>query len=183
MSDEHEQENEYQSRKEIRENYSTVMRVHSIPLLSFLTRYLANSAAASDIAQDAFVKAYFNLDHFDESRSFSKWLYTIAGNLARDHIRQQIRQASRNRHYVESWSLQESQSGITKEEAQLERALIKLPDGLREPIVLHYQMDWSVDDISRHLKITQGAVKVRLFRAREELRRIVQEFEEGENHE
>ena len=155
------------------------MRIHSAPMLSFLTRYLADAVAAEDIAQDAFVRAYFQLHQFDESRSFSKWLFTIAGNIARDHLRHRVRRDSNNRLYAESWITCDPQTEIPEEEAHLDRALSMLPDGLREPVVLHYQMDWSVAKIALHLKIQEGAVKVRLYRAREELRRLVRGFTEG----
>ena len=48
---------------------------------------LGNAHEAEDIAQEAFIRAYVNIDSFDINRKFSTWLYRIATNLTIDRIR------------------------------------------------------------------------------------------------
>lgn len=48
---------------------------------------LGNVHEAEDIAQEAFIRAYVNIDSFDINRKFSTWLYRIATNLTIDRIR------------------------------------------------------------------------------------------------
>lgn len=166
-------ENEIPStRQSIREDYDRIVTLHRTPLLAFLTRYLADSGAAADVAQDAFVRAYFTLDRFDDRRPFSRWLFTIAANLARDYLRKAGRRQQRLQAAVQEERLTEpsGESGKEEEMAALDREIAALPEGMREPIVLHYQMDWPLAEIARHLGTTEGAVKTRLHRAREILR-------------
>jgi RNA polymerase sigma-70 factor (ECF subfamily) len=166
-------ENETPSTREsIRENYDQIVTLHRTPLLAFLTRYLADSGAAADVAQDAFVRAYFTLDRFDDRRPFSRWLFTIAANLARDYLRKANRMQQRLQVAVHEGRLAEpsTDSGQEEEMAALEREITTLPEGMREAVVLHYQMDWPLAEVARHLDTTEGAVKTRLHRAREILR-------------
>jgi len=162
------------TRREIREAFETIVSTYQTPLLSFLARYLADASAAADVAQEAFVRAYFRLDHFDDRRPFGPWLFTIAGNLARDYLRRHQRREARLQAYEppEAPAFADAESG---EAAALDRAIAALPDGLREPIVLHYQMDWPLAEIAQHLGVQEGAVKTRLHRARRQLREMIQE--------
>lgn len=155
------------TRREIRADYDRLVTRHRTPLLAFLTRYLADTAAAADVAQEAFVRAYFQLDRYEEGRPFGPWLFTIAGNLARDHLRRAARQ---RRHLAEAAPLLAPAGSTEKAGDALDRAIAALPDGLREPILLHYQLDWSLAAIAAHLGVREGAVKTRLHRAREILR-------------
>lgn len=52
---------------------------------------LGNVHEAEDIAQEAFIRAYVNIDSFDINRKFSTWLYRIATNLTIDRIRKRSR--------------------------------------------------------------------------------------------
>lgn len=161
---------EPRTREEIRDHYERIVTIHRPALQAFLTRYLADATAASDVAQEAFVRAYFQLDRYDDRRPFSRWLFTIAGNLARDFLRQRAR---RERHLEAASPFlggEENAGDCDDEGERLDRAIAALPDGLREPIVLHYQLDWSLAEIARHLDLREGAVKGRLHRARERLR-------------
>lgn len=161
---------EPRTRAEIRTNYERLVHAYTPPLLSFLRRYLACPADGEDVAQEAFVRAYQKLDHFDERGVFSRWLFTIAGNLARDLLRKRHRQAFHADDLEMPGPAVNTVAPATdsaEDEAEaLEREVTALPDDLRQPIVLHYQLDWPVADIARHLGIREGAVRTRLHRAR-----------------
>jgi len=57
------------------------------PLYRFVVRYLGDSEEAHDICQEAFLKAYTNLDRFRGQAKFSSWLYQIALNQCRTQFR------------------------------------------------------------------------------------------------
>ncbi len=56
-------------------------------ILNFVYRLIGNRETAEDVTQEAFIKAYRNLDVFDPQKKFTSWLYTIARNLAKNALR------------------------------------------------------------------------------------------------
>jgi RNA polymerase sigma-70 factor (ECF subfamily) len=163
------------SREILRQRFEEVVRLHEPRLRRFLLRYTGQTHAADDLAQDTFVRAYNHLDRFDDRLPFGPWLYTLAANLARDFLRARARREglSNNSDFVPELADSAPDPGAAlrgqERTEALERALLRLPETLREPILLHYELDWSVAAIATHLRIDEGAVKTRLHRARRQL--------------
>jgi len=166
-----------QTREEIRSRFGEVVRQFRAPLISFLQRYVGDEQSAADLAQETFVKSYFQLERFDDRRPFHAWLFTIAANGARDHIRKHFRSPLiSDEEASESASEQPAPDRVMEARESreaLDSAIALLPITLREPILLHYQLDWPVAEIARHLGIDQGAVKTRLHRARQRLHTLL----------
>jgi RNA polymerase sigma-70 factor (ECF subfamily) len=164
-------------RDQIRDDFGSVVREHRTQLISFLRRYTADEHAAADLAQDTFVKAYFQLARFDDSRPFAPWLFTIAANIARDFLRKNSREHSLPEHendIAAPTHLAPDRALVARErQAAVDAAISSLPSALREPILLHYQLDWPVAEIAAHLHLEPGAVKTRLHRARRALQQIL----------
>src|SRR5947208_2903287 len=57
------------------------------PVYSLIARMVQDPAAAEDLAQEVFVKAFRRLDTYDTERKFSSWLFKIAHNTTIDHLR------------------------------------------------------------------------------------------------
>jgi RNA polymerase sigma-70 factor, ECF subfamily len=141
-----------------------------------VTRYLlsrADSAAeAGEWVQECFVRAYCALAKGDRPRHPLAWLLAIARNVYVDAVRARTRErAARERlallmgpGWRSPWH-----DGVTRR-VVVGQALESLPPDLREPVLLHYFAGLSVRDVAGHLEITAGAVKTRLWRAREALR-------------
>jgi RNA polymerase sigma factor (sigma-70 family) len=177
------------TREGLRQEFAAVVRRFQLPVLAFLQRYLGAGDDAPDLAQETFVKAFFQLDKFDDQRAFEPWLFTIAANLARDFLRKRKREALVFQDVGED-DPAETQSAklatdaghhaapdalLSRQESRraLEAAIARLPLSLREPILLHYQLDWPVAEIAQHLKLDEGTVKVRLHRARRKLHEML----------
>lgn len=64
-----------------------LMRRHREPLFHFAFRMVRNGVAAGDIVQEAFVRAYFAAARFKPKATVKTWLYSIALNVSRDHLR------------------------------------------------------------------------------------------------
>lgn len=162
------------SRDQLRNDFGSVVREQRPPLIAFLRRYTGDENAASDLAQDTFVKAYFQLNRFDDRRPFGPWLFTIAANAARDYLRKTAREVP----LPDEDTLPDPAASpapddilLTRERQEaLNAAITALPPVLREPILLHYQLDWPVAEIAAHLNTEPGAIKTRLHRARRLLR-------------
>lgn len=160
-----------------------LMERHATPLFHFLCRMLGNEEDANDLAQETFVRVFRARASFRTDEKFSTWLYVIAANLARNHFRWR----SRHPHVsLEAESPETEQTlgdtipasnpapheqTLAAERASAVRAAVhKLPDDLREAIVLCEWEERSVAEAAAILESTPKAVESRLYRARQILR-------------
>src|SRR5215213_6237207 len=60
-------------------------------LLSFVNRMIGDRERSEDLVQEAFVRVYRHLHHFDHSKKFSTWIFVIASNLAKNELRRGAR--------------------------------------------------------------------------------------------
>jgi len=60
-------------------------------LLRFVRSRVKDAHAAQDLVQEVYIKASRNRERFDDTRSFSSWIYTIARNACIDHLRRRVR--------------------------------------------------------------------------------------------
>ncbi|MCX5783820.1 MAG: RNA polymerase sigma factor [Elusimicrobia bacterium] len=140
-------------------------------------RMSANTQDAEDLTQSAFVKIYFSLKRYDVSRKFSTWVYTIALNTARNHIKRKsiLRFFSLDGDGEEFDNLPDPDiSAIEKILAQtraqeIEDALNKMPMPLKETFIPFYLHDKSVSETAQITALSENAVKLRLMRARKYL--------------
>lgn len=160
-----------------------LMERHASPIFHFLCRMTGNEDDANDLAQEAFVRVFRSRDSFRRGEKFSTWLYTIAANLARNHFRWRSRHPNVSLD-VESPATEQTlgstlpatdpapaEQALAHERAQVVRAaVLKLPDDLREAIVLCEWEEKSVAEAAAILKSTPKAVESRLYRARKQLR-------------
>jgi RNA polymerase sigma-70 factor (ECF subfamily) len=162
---------------------NTLMDRHAPRIFHFLCRMLGNEEDASDLAQETFVRVYNARESYKSARKFSAWLYTIAGNLARNHLRWRARhpQVSLD---AESETTEQSladsipantatprQTMLAAERAASVRAAVQsLPDEMREAIVLCELEEMAVAEAAAVLESTPKAVESRLYRARQLLR-------------
>lgn len=160
-----------------------LMERHATLVFHFLCRMLNNEADANDLAQETFVRVFRARDQFRPSGKFSTWLFTIAGNLARNQIRW------RTRHPNVSLDAEagptetnladilpatqptpNEQSVAAERTNAVRKAVQRLPEGLREAIVLCEWEERTVAEAAAVLQTTPKAVESRLYRARKILR-------------
>jgi RNA polymerase sigma-70 factor, ECF subfamily len=162
---------------------NALMDRHAPRIFHFLCRILGNEEDANDLAQETFVRVYRARESYKPGQKFSTWLYTIAGNLARNHLRWRARhpQVSLD---AESETTEQSladsipantatprQTLIAAERAASVRAAVQsLPDDMREAIVLCELEEMAVAEAAAVLESTPKAVESRLYRARQLLR-------------
>lgn len=145
-------------------------------------RMLGNTAEAEDIAQEAFVRAYVNLDTFDVKRKFSTWLYRIATNLCIDRIRKKkpdyyLDAEVPGTEGLDMYSQIASDRELPEEEVEkmemqdrIQYEISRLPDKYRTIIILRYMEELQLQEIADILEIPLGTVKTRVHRGREALR-------------
>jgi len=136
-------------------------------------------AAAEDVTQETFVRAFTHLDAYDEKRPFFPWLATIAVRLSQNWLTRHGRLRDREGTELdESTSVESSpdplETYILDESARrLWQSVSALPSGERTAVILYYREEMTVSDIARALGVASGTVKTLLFRARRRLRRIL----------
>lgn len=160
-----------------------IMDRHAPAVFRFLCRMLGNEDDANDLAQDTFVRVYRARESYKSDQKFSTWLFTIAGNLARNQFRWRSRHPnvsldaeSETTEQTLGDTLQSSmasphQATIATERAEAVRAAVQnLPDDMREAIVLCECEEMAVAEAAAVLQSTPKAVESRLYRARNLLR-------------
>lgn len=168
---------------------NALMDRHAQAIFCFLMRLLGNEDDASDLAQETFVRVYRARESYDPARKFTTWLYSIAANLARNHLRW------RARHPAVSMDGTKDEGGqglkdtlpaegatpgeavVSEELVQTVRAAVQqLPENLREVVVLCEWQDCSMAEAAAILGTTVKAVESRLYRARQLLRETLKPY-------
>jgi len=141
-------------------------------------RMLGERTEAEDASQEAFIRAYNNLDRYDVSRSFKTWLLSIASNHCIDRLRKRrLKYLSLDDplpgHMQLSLTSDQNtpeQEAVSHERSERIQALLdELSPDDRAGIILKYWYDYSYAEIAEALDTTESAVKSRLFRARRSL--------------
>jgi RNA polymerase sigma-70 factor, ECF subfamily len=144
-------------------------------------RMTGRTADAEDLAQEAFLQAFARLRDFRVGLRFHPWLYTIALNLCRNHLRRRAilqwvpigaRRPGDERPPAEfrGRSLDPEQALLEQEdERRLQDAIQALPVKYREVFLLRQAQELSYEEIAEVTGLKASTVEVRLFRARQKL--------------
>ncbi|MEX0937097.1 MAG: sigma-70 family RNA polymerase sigma factor [Pirellulales bacterium] len=141
-------------------------------------RLLAWPEDVADVVQEVFVTALAKRSQFRSESRLATWLTAIAVNHCRRHRRTQwfrLRRLHRVRSEVESSGGAEAERAdaavVRTEQGQaVQAAVARLPHRYREVIVLHYLEELPIEEVSRLLGLSRGAVDTRLSRARKKLK-------------
>jgi len=158
---------------------------------NYVCRMIDRPEDAEDITQEVFVRAYQSIDRFRGDSSFQTWIFRIATNLCVDYSRRAKRQVrtawsvddplseeepDRCREIPDARRLPEQELQRRELQHQVRMALTKLSEKLRTVLVLYDIQGMSYEEISHTLNIPIGTVKSRLFNARAELGKRLQDY-------
>ena len=143
--------------------------LHSSKSYNTAYRILQDPDVTKDAVQDSFIKVYKNISSFEFESSFSTWFYRILVNTCLDYLRKKDTiEIFDDQRYNE-----ESYSGDIKE--MLDKEIALLPDAYRTVFVLYEVEGFSHTEISSILKIAVGTSKSNLHRAKEILKKKLQD--------
>ena len=156
-------------------------------LLNFVYRTVGDRERAQDLVQETFVRVYRHLERFDQTKKFSTWIYTIAGNLAKNELRnrsrnplvlfQTIKKNWDADHRPLEWEdTQYKPDDLYRKrflKEKVEAAVAELPEHHRIVFVLRELEGKTYEEIAEITGCNLGTVKSRLNRARNNFARIV----------
>jgi RNA polymerase sigma-70 factor (ECF subfamily) len=159
--------------------FDRIFTEYSAPIYNYVLRMVGDRDRAADIAQDTFIKAYRKLDTLTDPSSTRSWLYRIATNTAIDEMRRRRNVApiatndERPVEQADGGPGPETQvlSGLMDE--RISRALLHLKPNHRQCLILSDVEDMSAVQIGEVMRMSNGAVRVLLCRARGEMRRLL----------
>lgn len=168
-------------REKDKELYGEIIRRYQEKLLRYVEKIVRDEHIAQDAVQEAFIKAYVNLNSFNTNKKFSSWIYRISHNEAINLIKKEKKKVSLGKNKWMSEMIEDKNVDIEKEFERKEliktvRKLLKrLPVKYRSPITLFYLEEKSYEEISDILRIPVGTVGTRINRGK----KIIAKFYKG----
>jgi RNA polymerase sigma-70 factor (ECF subfamily) len=166
--------------------FEELVRRHQKRMFNMAYRLLGDYDEAANVVQDAFLSAYRGIGDFEERARFSTWLHTILINHSRNRLKQLRAQRLHEPFSLDDPLLSDSGQikiepasdepsaleGLERRDIQekVQQCISKLDSEYREVIILRDMQGFSYEEISDVLRIPEGTVKSRLFRARESLK-------------
>ncbi len=152
-----------------RDAFEELFRRHAPRLRGWFQRSLSGEEVAKDLVQQTFLHLHRARADYRSGMPLRPWLYTIAANAKRQHLRTRRRKPETafdpDRHEPSRGP------GVsTPRERLVQRALLQLDEGQRDVVVLHYYQGFSFPEVAQILGISTSAAKVRAHRAYEKLR-------------
>lgn len=174
------------ARKGDHEAFAALVNEHQRYVYNLALRVLKNEEEALDLTQEAFVRAWTALPNFRGQSRFRTWLYRIVTNLCYNRLPSLRRSLNELGDDVITEipetdpAFDNPARGMESRELRsyLHKAMDNLDENYRLLISLRYQNELSYEEIAATLNLPLGTVKTGLFRAREQLRRALERYQE-----
>ena len=171
--------------------FNELVRAYERRVFALVLRMLGNRAEAEDLAQEVFVQVFKAIGNFRGDSKLSTWIYRIAINLCKNRAKY-----NRVRHAGEQDELEEVAERVPLGEARranvgqverpdemvagkqveliVQRAILQVEDSFRQCLVLRDVEELSYEEIGEITGLPPGTVKSRIFRARAQLKELVE---------
>ncbi|HLV33595.1 MAG TPA: sigma-70 family RNA polymerase sigma factor [Spirillospora sp.] len=156
--------------------FAELVNTYQNAVYNLCYRMLGERTEAEDATQEAFLRAYLNIDRYDPARSFKTWVLSIASNHCIDRLRKRrltwlsLDEPLPPNIHLSSDEPEPEQAAVHNERSQAIQTLLStLSSEYRAAVVLRYWYDYSYAEIADILDTTESAIKSRLFRARQSL--------------
>jgi RNA polymerase sigma-70 factor (ECF subfamily) len=155
-----------------RQAYSLLVRKYQSAIYNLAYRMTANSQDAADLTQDIFIRAYTYLWRYNTRKKFFTWLYTIALNTIRNHLKK----SKRYKHTQEiNWAEHQFPVQVDMPEAEeISSYLSRLDLETRALIILKYQQELSFEEIAKITGKSVSALKMRIYRGLDKLKEMLE---------
>ena len=157
-------------KRDLEKEFETKYNNYGKMLFRIAFLYVGNSADAEDILQDVFIKYLSKEQKFKDIEHEKAWFIRVTQNKALDYLRKKGRK-SLSLDDIETFTYEKESSS-----AEILKKVLALPEKYKSSVVLYYYNDYTVEEISRILKISKSAVKMRLKRSREILKIELEDY-------
>jgi len=166
------------------EAYELLVKRYKDPLMNFVYRFVGDKDISGDIVQETMIKFYLNKNSYRSFAKFSTWIYTIAGNLAKNELKRRKRRVifSLSNHDDDEKSIQVADKTFFSPEVQtdsnikndlIQKALLKVKPVYREIVILRDVQGLSYEEIADISGLSIGTVKSRINRGRSQLQKLL----------
>ncbi len=166
------------------EFYEALVKRYKDPLMNYVFRYVGDRNVCADIVKETMIKFYLNKDSYKSFAKFSTWIYTIAGNLAKNELKRRKRRniLSLSNNDNDEQPLQIEDSSILQPDAILDgkikneiiqKALLKVRPVYRDVVILRDIQGFSYEEIAEIKDLSIGTVKSRINRGRTKLQKLL----------
>lgn len=159
-----------------RSAFETLVTRHQRNVYRLCYRFVPNHEDASELAQDAFVRAYRSLAKFEGQSQFSTWLHRITVNVCLNRLALKTPRSA-PLEAIETTPGREEAADVAmlrgERAARVRAAIAQLPEKQRATLILRVYHDLPHDEIARTLGSSVGAAKTNLFHALGNLRKLL----------
>jgi len=148
-------------------------------VIAYLFRFIGNEASALELAEETFVRIYQNRGKFRPDANFSSWLFGIAANLGRNHLRWQKRHPTLPLDAADEATMEgdPGQAAESRErEDAVRHAIARLPPDMREALILREYENLSQAEVAQIAGCSVKAVERRQSHARDLLRKELSRY-------
>lgn len=145
----------------------------------YVHRMINDMHSAEDIVQEVFMKIVSAPEKFDTDKKFSTWVYTVSGNMAKNHLRKNKQQQMYTKHQQVTLNGVVHNKHETEKQVlqkQLDNVYTSLNEKEKTLFVLRFEQHLSIFEIAEIMQIPEGSVKSGLFYLLKKYRPLIQHF-------
>lgn len=163
-----------QAKKGDSDAFAELVRRHEQMVFNLSFRFARDGSLAEDMAQEAFLKAFRLLKGFRGDCSFSTWMYRVTTSVCLTELnrRKKRGEVQLQAHHAGSFENSRIEAGDIAEIVR--RCVTHLPERYATIVTLYYLEEMPYEEIAAIVEIPMGTLKTWMFRARKELRKIVE---------
>ena len=160
-----------------RQAYAMLVDAYKSPIYNLAYRMTGSSDDADDLTQETFIRAYQYLWRYDMHRKFFTWLYTLALNLIRSHLRKKNKYNKSSEELSAHLLSDKNPSPETDliETQEINVYLLRLEEQSRALLIMKYMQELSFEEITQITGKSLSAVKMSVYRGLEKLKELLTE--------
>jgi RNA polymerase sigma-70 factor (ECF subfamily) len=144
-------------------------------VFALIARTVQDRSRAEDLAQDVFLRIHRGLPYFRGEARLSTWIYRIVANaVMQDHGRAPKMATFDDERRAQAASASDPQFNDFEVRDRLEKAIARLPANYRLLVAAHYLRGVQYEELAEALQLPLGTVKTQLYRAKQQLRRLLE---------
>ena len=160
----------------ILDSYEELISRHHTLVLNYCVKAIGNRHDGEEICQDTMLRVFHKIHQFEGRSSFKTWLFRIAFNMCLNRRGTLARRRDRISLFADEVATQEratlDDAGTDDVAANIQKAMTRLDEEKREIINLKFVSGYQIEEIAQILNLKISATKMRLYRARDELKAV-----------